>query len=236
MKPATIINQPSGVGDIFFCQKIACKFTEQGYDIIWPIIPEFLSITNYISNKINFLDINNDFPYKKDFNDTKWIKKINDDIILPLKYADLAFSGSMMDAKYKMAGISYEDWPFYFNFNRNKEKENHLYYDILKLKDNNPYIFINENYGSPPNFVKKSIPINSDKQKVYMDFYHGINIFDWIKVLENSLEIHTVETALNYIIEKIATHDKLFMYPKLPHNHFHYISHLFNKPWNYKHD
>lgn len=234
MKPLCIINQPSGIGDIFFCQKIACQFIKKGYEIIWPVIPEFFTTTNYISNEINFLDINKDFPYKNDLNDIKTVKRINNDIILPLKYADLVFSGSMMDAKYKMVDTTYNDWPDYFNFKRNTAKEDHLYYDIIGLNDSSKFIFINENYGSPPNFVKRPIYLKSDKQKVYMDFYPGINIFDWIKVLENSLEIHTVETALNYIIEKLVLNNKFFMYAKLPHNHFNYVSHLFKKPWNYK--
>ena len=228
------INQPAGIGDIFFCQKIACSFINKGHGIVWPVISEFLPTVRYISNGINFIDINSDFPHKKEFHQTKIIREIGEDIILPLRYADLSFSGSMMDAKYKMADIPFEDWPIYFNFHRNKEKESYLYHDILKLNDDEPYIFINENYGSPPNPARRGIKIGSDKKKVYMDFYPDITLFDWIRVFENSSEIHTVETALNYIVEVTPIQSKLFMYPKLPHNHFNYISHLFKKPWIYK--
>jgi hypothetical protein len=51
--------------------------------------------------------------------------------------------------------------------------------------------------------------------------------------LENASEIHTVETSLNYIIEKIQTVDKLYMYSKWSPPNFDQINMLFKKPWKY---
>ena len=36
MKPC-LIKQPAGIGDVFFCQKIARIMMQHGYKIIWPL-------------------------------------------------------------------------------------------------------------------------------------------------------------------------------------------------------
>jgi len=41
MKPC-LIKQPAGIGDIFFCQKIARYMAYHGYQIIWPISPDII--------------------------------------------------------------------------------------------------------------------------------------------------------------------------------------------------
>ena len=47
MKPC-LIKQPAGIGDIFFCQKIARYMAYHGYQIIWPISPDIIWIRDYI--------------------------------------------------------------------------------------------------------------------------------------------------------------------------------------------
>ena len=43
MKPC-LIKQPAGIGDIFFCQKIARYMAYHGYQIIWPLSPDIIWI------------------------------------------------------------------------------------------------------------------------------------------------------------------------------------------------
>ena len=51
-----IINQPAGLGDIFFSMKIAKYMVDLGYEVIWPVIPNFLYLKEYIIEKnINFI-------------------------------------------------------------------------------------------------------------------------------------------------------------------------------------
>jgi hypothetical protein len=55
-------------------------------------------------------------------------------------------------------------------------------------------------------------------------------------LFENAKEIHTVETSFCYLIEKLNTTDKLFMYSRTkpgnkPNADFSYIDHIYNKKW-----
>jgi hypothetical protein len=87
---------------------------------------------------------------------------------------------------------------------RNLEKESKLI-EFLKLEDNEPFNLINRNFGTPPNFKTNDHinPLNGLKN-IYMDILPGFNIFDWIRVIENAREIHTMETSLYYILEKLG--------------------------------
>ena len=41
----------------------------------------------------------------------------------------------------------------------------------------------------------------------------GFSLFDWIKVFENAKEIHTIPTAVCFIVDVIDTNAKVFYYP-----------------------
>lgn len=212
------INQPAGLGDIFFCQKIAYKLIEEkNCDILWPVIKEFIWIKDYIKHpRIKFEELNKSRQYEN-------VIKLDGTPII---------SGSVMLAKYEAMGIDFSDWSNYFNFERNREKEDFLYYDILKLKDNSDYVLTNRNYSSPPNILRcKYIP-NFDNE-IEMSLIEGFTLIDWCRVLENAKEIHVVESSLNYIIEKLEINNNLYMYSKWdPPSYFH-IEKLFKKDWKY---
>lgn len=201
-----LIRQPAGIGDIFFTQKIAYALhKEYKCDIIWPVIPEFQWIKEYIKPSfINFVNIESNFPYQDAFNnDVPYVFEWKDCLVVPLQRADWAISGSVMDAKYKLVGLDFEDWADYFFFERNIEKENKLFYEILGLRDDDMYSFISKNYGSPPNHAEMNIDSNKSIKRIEMQFIDGYSIFDWCKVIENATEIKTVDSSINFIIDKL---------------------------------
>ena len=61
-----LIRQPAGLGDILFCQKIAKRIIEKyNLDIIWPVIPQFEWISQYLSSdRITFVSTESDFTKK----------------------------------------------------------------------------------------------------------------------------------------------------------------------------
>jgi len=238
MSKICIIKQPAGLGDILFTSKIRKIFNNYGFHVINPVIPEYSWLGEYIEG--DFPVLNDEFKYfdlYNNFNDflPKTFKNNGEEIlIVPLQTADRLFNGSVMDAKYNLLNIDFSDWFNFFNFNRNTEKENELFYKILNLKDDDEFILINENKGSPPGNVQTKIDINSDIKKIYMTFYENFSLFDWMKVLEKAKEIHFVESSLNYILEvSNIDSDKIYVYSKhTPPNFFH-VKHLFSKKWNY---
>jgi hypothetical protein len=139
-----------------------------------------------------------------------------------------------MEAKYNFLELDFSDWSDYFTFERNSKRENNLYYNILNLKDDSNYILINRKYGSPPNSVDCThIDLSKFNEYIELDYIDGINLFDWCKVIENAKEIHTVDTSINYIIDKLSLNSKLELYSRYnPANYIH-IQNIFKTKYNF---
>ena len=229
-----IIRQSCGIGDIFFCQKIA-HILHETYksEIIWPVIPEFIWIKDYIkTNFINFVNNNENFEGKHILSscDVSYPFSVDDYLIIPLERANIEHPNSLiMEAKYKLVNSSYNDWDQYFTFDRNLNKEDDLYKNILKLNNGDKYVLISKNYGSPPHFKKFDIKEPTDIKKVYLDFYEGFSLFDWCKVVENAKEIYMIDSSLNYILEKIKS-NVVYLYSRRPNN-WSEINYIFKKKY-----
>lgn len=233
MNKICLIRQPAGIGDIFFCQKIGYHFQSQGYKIIWPVAKVFKYMKDYITN-FDYICEEEDFIFKDiylDLNIKEVIEKENF-LFVPLHGHNLRNS-SVMHSKYNFVGIPFFDWLKYFNFTRNTEKENELFYNILRLKNDEEYIFLNKKFASPPGTLVKDIQLITNKKIIELDYYERFSIFDWCKVLENASEIHTVETSLNYLIEKLDIKAKLNMYSKWTPSNYSAVKGIFKKKWVY---
>lgn len=229
-KKTCLVKQPAGIGDIFFTQKIYNTLKKE-YDVIWPINENFMWLNDYIDN--TFVSENSDFPYKDLYGGINVINK-EDVFFLPLQYADRYHHRTkIMAAKYEMSSIDFSDWDQHFNFNRNLEKENELFYNTLGLTDGEEYCLVLKNYGSPPNFLKFPINYRGDLKVVELDFYDGYTLFDWCKVIENASEMHLIDSSINYIIDKLTLKtDRLFLYTRRPNN-FSEIDYIFKTKYTF---
>jgi len=228
-----LIRQPAGLGDILFSQKIIRKLMEQGYKIVWPVKAEFLWLKQYISD-INFCSLDEPFPLKEKYSTNK-IEKSDTDLIIPLQDADSYFPGiCMMDAKYEFVGLSMQDWQSYLKFNRDRKKERELL-EFLDIKENDKFVLLNRFYGSPPN--QKACTylenFNHKLRVIEMNLYNDFTLFDWCEVIERACEIHTVDTSIMYMMEKLKLNAQLFCYSRYQPAYFGFVSHLFKAPWNY---
>jgi len=228
-----VIKQPSGLGDIFFTQKIVKFFIEKGHEVIWPINENFMWLNDYMENI--FYNINSDFPHKDYYLNTQraQVHETGDLIFIPLEIADKLYPDKIMACKYRMVGMDFSDWSTYFTFKRNTEKEDDLFYNKLGLTDDKEYCLVSRNYGSPPNFLKFPINYNGNLKVVELDFHEGFTLFDWCKVIENASELHIIDSSINYVIDKLTLKsDKLNLYTRR-RNNFSEIDYLFNTKYNY---
>lgn len=238
MEKQCLIKQPAGLGDIFFCQKIAKQIIDKlNFIVYWPITSKYLYLNEYIKYKnLRFINVEN---LQTDFNSIYYSNtpiKTDNFIFLPLQNASTYLnlnSDEIMSSKYKLLNLEWNDWSDYFEFNRNFKRENELY-DYLNPK-NLPFILINNKFATPPNIEEIPINIKSDKKIIYMDSTGFDNVFDWCKLLEKADEIHTVNTSFCYIIEKLNVCDKLYMYQRGNYfKDFNYVKDIYKKPWTYK--
>lgn len=134
-----LINQPAGLGDILFCQKIAKTYIDRGYEVLWPVLPQL----GYVSEYLLGISFSNG-PHDETLN---------------LQSADSIYGGCVIRAKYKLAGIDWTDWADFLQFNRNKEKEQRLFDLVTNGK---PYALLNRKYGTPPQYAIKDFSFSTD--------------------------------------------------------------------------
>jgi hypothetical protein len=209
-----LIYQSLGIGDVFFCQGIGKHYLEKGYRVIWPLASHVMYLKDYINSPgIEFVDVASDFPgkekYMTQYNDPWALHPMSTDgdfVFLSLSNAQFRVSNSsLMISKYELVGLDFNIWRDKFNFTRNIERENNLYYNILGLKDDESYVFLNKKYGTPPHYHEAPFHIDTESKIVEMQFIPGDNLFDWLKVIENASMVVTVDTSYQYLMEKMDT-------------------------------
>lgn len=232
MSRFALIRQPAGLGDILFAHKIGHKVLEkfQPDNLYWPVCTQYNWLKDYLNVPSNwhFVDENTEFEGKNLFlSGDKFIQKSEGFIYLPLQFScDVLRDGDYLYnlyAKYEHVGLDYADWTKYVNIRRNEEKENTLY--SKKITFDEPYIVVNRNYGTVSQ-KRQDMQIDTPYKEVELDYEEGFCLFDWIKILENAKEVHTIQTSLAYLLDTLH-----FENVKIYHRCMH-LSHIMNTSWH----
>jgi len=200
-----IINQPFGIGDILFLNPLIKQLDIE--QAIWPVVDHYYWIKDYIS-----ID-NLTFIKASEFN----ISNYKDYVEVPLQHAHsfIPQANDCMEAKYLLLEADPELWRT-LTFNRNKEKETQLK-QHLNIHPNDKFIFVNNNFAGPEYNYKVNITPQSNHKIIYQEYIEGFTLLDWCGVLEQSIEIHTVSTALFFVIEALnLKNTSLHLYPRKP--------------------
>jgi len=217
-----LIKQPIGIGDVFYLQKFAFILKKNGYDVVWPLRDDIFWIKDYVKG-INFCKLSDNFPGKEYYYSGEIV--IDDGNFLFLSPDGYQATGKrIMESKYLLINSTDEDWYDYFKFTRNLEKENDLYYNVLGLKDDSKYVFLNNMASVDVRTSNVLDDLKFELPTVNLQIIDGYTLFDWCKVFENALEIHTVHTGINYILDKLNLKaEKYYMYQGLHHSDVQYI-------------
>ncbi len=224
MNKICLIHHPIGIGDIFFLQYIGRKYLELGYTVIWPIRSDIFWIKDYVPD-ITFCLPEDNFSGKEYYGQDLIIQSPQF-VYLGLKKAHIWNDkyNHIMKSKYSLLNLDWNCWNEGFIFNRNFDKENDLYYNVLGLKDDSEYVFWN-NMASVDTRTSDVIDdLKFNYPKIILRYIDGYNLFDWCKVFENALEIHTVHTGINYVLDKLNLKaEKYYMYQGLHLSDVQYI-------------
>jgi len=238
-----LIDQPAGLGDIFFLQKAVKNLIDLGNIAIWPVISNFSYIKDYIQyENLIFVNKEENFSYKEIFTECE-IKHIQKPLLIENLKESLIYipfiraeSPHMhgMKCKYPLVQNSSDNWQNYFKFERNIKRELELK-EKYNIQDGEEFIFVNDLFASPPDMLRRNIDIKTKKKIIYNDG-EPCHIFDYCWLFENASEIHTIESAFCYLAEVLDTNAKLFMYSRIingrpQHNNFDYIDHVYKKNW-----
>lgn len=200
-----LINQPFGVGDILFLSPLVKHIDAE--EIIWPIVDHYYWIKDYI--KIP----NVQFIKQSDFINNNY----SGYSVVPFQYAQslIPHSDDCMQAKYMLLDADLEIWRT-LTFDRNLEKEEQLK-KHLGINKEDQFIFVNNNFAGPEYNYSLDIKLQTDLKIIYQSYIDGYTLLDWCGVLEQAQEIHTVSTALFFVIEGLKIQNKpLHLYTRKP--------------------
>ena len=233
MKPC-IIKQPAGVGDVFFLQKIAHTYRQKGHEIIWPLRDDIVWIADYIPD-ITWCKLSEwlQGPYGKLFN-YGGFAETEEFIYIDASTADRTFNTDptrIMSAKFGLAGLDHKDWAKYFKFNRNREKERELYHDVLGIKED--YVYVNDITHTDLRKTSSLANKKYDYPVIENKIVDGFTLLDWTMVLQNAKEIHTVPTAVCFMVDVIDTDAEVFYYPNSERQYKDVID-IFNNVTEYR--
>lgn len=222
-----IINQPFGLGDYLFIIPLLREFISQGHKVIVPVVSQYTDIGRHFP-EITFIDkdiLNIDIERKDEYH-------LNGATVIPLRFADgilkLPFT-ECMKSKYLYFGKDWNDWRK-CTWARDTEKENELFYNLLGLKDGEEYTLINQTFRSNST-GKVNIHASGVSKKVFLKAIPGFTLLDWGKVIENASSIHTVSTAILYMLELMTLRAKdIHLYCRRPDERdFKNVDYLFSK-------
>ncbi|MFQ5834311.1 MAG: hypothetical protein ACE5HR_00095 [bacterium] len=216
-----MINQSAGLGDIFFCQKIAMKLMELGYEVYWPVIEEYRYISNYIHNGViwRMSEKKRNEIYKLDLSHStnyfrfKHNQQLNDNIMqAKYKYANSQFS-------FAIGG--WEDWQDYLKITRNSEEEKELE-DIILNGVPDKFALVCNHFAT--NYLTLNKSIESDLPTVEIIKIPNVPIFSWCGIIEKASEIRIPDSSFPYLVEVLNTTDNLYLYNR------NYESNIRTKP------
>jgi len=200
-----IINQPFGIGDVLFLSPLVAQLDVE--HIIWPVVDHYYWVKDYV--KINNLT----FVKSSEFNPSNYEGYTD----VPFQHAHslIPQAEDCMKAKYMLLEADPELWRT-LNFTRNTEKETQLK-QYLNINPNDKFIFVNNNFAGPEYNYKVDIKPQSNLKIIHQEYIDGFTLLDWCGVLEQANEIHTVSTAIFFVIEALKLEKTLLhLYPRKP--------------------
>jgi hypothetical protein len=103
-----------------------------------------------------------------------------------------------------------------FKFERDIEKEKHIFYEVLKLKDDEPFIFLHEDPSR--NFIINREHIKSDIKIIEASKLLDIEVFDLLYTIEKSLEVHVINSVFLTYIDLMGLNHSNLNYHKYTRN------------------
>ena len=193
-----------GLGDHIICNGLVRKFASEHDNITL-----FCKKHNKESVEFMYRDLNN-INIISLLGDSEVInylqyKNLSDIITVGFNDMYLSNSPSFDVSFYSQFGVDFESRWSNFKVNRDKDRENKIF-QHFNLTDNSKYIFIHDD----DRFQVDMNKINTDVKIIRPIRELTDNIFDYLKVIENANEVHTIESSFLFIIDSIGLNKETY--------------------------
>lgn len=198
-----LFSQYQGLGDIVFTQAIAQSYINKGYKVVWPVKKHFLEGLQRAYPFIQFVD---EKLIRPELFQIKEIKEVDGTLIVPIRWSDnyknLPYTQTMR-SKYLMCSLDHRNWRNDAMWVRDKQKEDELFYNVLKLTDEFQYNFISLRFGS--NFESSgTVQVQNGLPNIELTNIDGYSLFDWAKVFERATNVHMISSSNFYMLELLT--------------------------------
>jgi len=106
---------------------------------------------------------------------------------------------------YQLANIPIENKWKEFYVERDLEKEKHIFYNILGLKNNEEYAFVHDTFERK---ITKRIPAI----RIIKPDNKDIGIFDYLYTIEKAKELHCINSSFSCLLECMLIDSNLFLH------------------------
>lgn len=200
------VKQAFGLGDILFLSPLIQEIEKDGNieEIYWKIKDEYYWVKDYLEfYKVTFIkESNNNFLFEE-FQTLNFEQSFH-----------IVGGRDCMESKYNLVKAPLEIWRN-ISFKRNFEKEAELL-QKLNISENEEFIFVNNNFADPNLKYSTNINVETNLRIITLEYLEGFTLLDWMSVLQQAKEIHTVSTSLYFVIEGIGRTEGLHLYPRKP--------------------
>lgn len=204
------IIQTRGLGDLIIALPIAGHFHEAGYDIVWPILDEFVPSMTALAPWVKWVPVPYDAPGRYFYDvPLERLRNFQCDEILPL-YQHLSnhdfakekyFQFTSFDQyKYIRAGVPFlKKWELSKYITRNPKRELELY---NKLVQNENYVVVHLQ-GSDHRAAYDPQIIPETWQTIEITQLPGYNLQDWLMILERAQSLVLVDSVYANLVDQL---------------------------------
>ena len=232
-KKIIFIDQPRFLGDIIFVMAIAQKYVNDGYLVEFPIDDQYLGphgIQKYFPN-VNLLRLSEYSNYYK-YHNSKILEDATHKYFLLSDSTYRSVARKHMQGKYLFIGLNFETWRT-IKIARDYEMEEKLM-SVVGVEKGEKFNLVNE-YYSDEKIAKMRVVVDNNYRNIYMSKIPGFSIFDWMGLIEKAESIHTVHTALHYLLDimpNITSNLHIYLRSGIYEPHSYYKD-LFQKKYVY---
>lgn len=226
-----LILQAFGLGDVIWSQSIAHYFLEKGYRVMWPVEDHYFDGCMRAYPKIQFMPKSLTEPSLFEIKEKVIVHGIE---ISPIRWSNSYMKvpyKDVMRAKYDMYDLDWRSWKNHAMW-MSDEKEQTELLKILGIKYGDKYNLVNKRFGTN---AERSVEIqcNNGLRNIEMTEIEGYSLFDWTPVITGAMEIHTVSTAILFMLEMLPLAQPIHLYCRKPiEQNFNYVDYIFTKKYN----
>jgi hypothetical protein len=186
-----------GLGDHIICNSIVRNFCDS-YDTVYL----FVKPHNYKNVEFMYRDLTNITLIKGYDNFCEnYIKRKN---YIKIGFDELDRSISFDKSFYKQSNLHFEMKWSDFHIERDYEKENKLYRELINIE----YIFVHDDIDRGFKVREDLLPKDIKIIRPSMEY----DFFDYCKIIENAKEIHLMESSYKCLVEHLNIKSKRLFY------------------------